>query len=476
VFRAIFYDAPAWVLDLPLIRWVVSSRTALFAWNWAVKPALLTGLLYLVVAGLVPEEQAREPYFGLAPDVWLSLVGSAWFVLAIGANSRSGRVFEEIAADGATRLGQRLWRDLLPNVFRGIMDGFAVSLEWIERLLYGVDEWLRFRGGDNRATLAVKAVLGLAWAVVAYVARIYVNLLIEPQANPIKHFPVVTVSHKIILPMSLTLIRIAKTPLVPVLGAGLATTFATTTVFLLPGVFGFLVWELKENWRLYAANRRKTLQAVGFGHHGETMSRLLRRGFHSGTLPKLFARLRKADRKAERGRGEGPARKRAEQVHHIAEDVRRFVERTVIATLEESRSVAPHRPTVGAVECATNRVVVELRDGEGDGPPPARLAFEESNRHLRLRLIDPGWLAGLDGEPRRAMASALAGLCALSDADLVLDPTTGELIDARCLGPAWTDWVESWEFDSLGKGHRPVVHGAERLLPAPTDPPGAPPS
>ena len=259
------------------------------------------------------------------------------------------------------------------------MDFFNAALERIERVLYGVDEWLRFRGGDRRSTLLVKAVFGLAWAVIAYVARIYVNLLIEPQVNPIKHFPVVTVSHKIIVPFWVPMIRIGRTLVTPILGLGLATTFATVTVFLLPGVFGFLVWELKENWRLYAANRPPTLRPVAFGHHGETMSRLLRRGFHSGTIPKLFARLRKAERRAERGRGEGPAEKRIEQIHHVAEAIHQCVDRGFVYVLEECRAAGTFRPTVGEVECATNRVVVELRGAGGEGPA----------RPDRLRRVEP---------------------------------------------------------------------------------------
>ena len=69
-------------------------------------------------------------------------------------------------------------------------------------------------------------------------------------------------------------------------------------IFALPGVVGFLVWELKENWRLYKANRPRTLQPAAVGHHGETVVRLLRYGFHSGTISKLYSRLRRADRKA----------------------------------------------------------------------------------------------------------------------------------------------------------------------------------
>ena len=46
----------------------------------------------------------------------------------------------------------------------------------------------------------------------------------------------------------------------------------------IPGIFGFLAWELKENWRLYAANRPPRLKPVVLGHHGETMRGLLRPG------------------------------------------------------------------------------------------------------------------------------------------------------------------------------------------------------
>ncbi len=42
----------------------------------------------------------------------------------------------------------------------------------------------------------------MLWFFVAYVVRFCVNLLIEPQVNPIKHFPVVTVSHKLLWPFA----------------------------------------------------------------------------------------------------------------------------------------------------------------------------------------------------------------------------------------------------------------------------------
>ena len=103
------------------------------------------------------------------------------------------------------------------------------------------------------------------------VIRFCVKLLIEPQINPIKHFPVVTVSHKILLPLDVPLIHVLQRSA----GHGWANAVGPTIMLLTPGMFGFLVWELKENWRLYAANRPPNLGAIGIGHHGETMLQFL---------------------------------------------------------------------------------------------------------------------------------------------------------------------------------------------------------
>src|SRR5262249_44410458 len=155
------------------------------------------------------------------------------------------------------------------------------------------------------------------WACVTYVVRIYTNLLVEPTVNPIKHFPVVTVGHKLMFPFLVVLFRFLDEQvkfLGPVLGSG----FVAMTIFFLPGICGFIVWELKENWKLYRANRAATLRPILVGSHGETALRLLKPGFHSGTVPKLYAKLRRAERKGQLA----AAHKCHEGLHHVEEDVR----------------------------------------------------------------------------------------------------------------------------------------------------------
>src|SRR5437660_11513746 len=97
--------------------------------------------------------------------------------------------------------------------------------------------------------------LSFFWFFVTYLVRIYVNLFIEPTVNPIKHFPVVTVAAKLIFPIIPELGGFVSRQLQPLLGRAAAGLIAALVIFFLPGLAGFLVWEFKENWKLYRANR-----------------------------------------------------------------------------------------------------------------------------------------------------------------------------------------------------------------------------
>ena len=187
--------------------------------------------------------------------------------------------------------------------------------------------------------------LGLVWFLVTYVLRLVISVFVEPSVNPIKHFPAVTVTAKLILPLCVPAFEtypgmfsggpLAAT-LAPSLGLGTANTLAGLVLLFLPGLGGFLVWELKENWKQYRSNRSPVLKPAMIGHHGETMLRFMRPGFHSGTLPKLYAKLRKAERRAN-GRA---LHKHQEALHHVKESIRHFLEREFVMLLEGSKGWA----------------------------------------------------------------------------------------------------------------------------------------
>ena len=398
---AVFFHAPRWILTRPLVQRALRSRAALALRRYVLKPAAIGA----VAIALTPLRRA-------SPPVALGVAAGLFVLTNATLNSKRGILLEEMTLDAIAVAWRRLHRQLLPGLFRLIADFFRRVTDAIDQGIYAVDEWLRFREGQSRAVLAAKAVLSLAWFAIAYLVRIYVNLLIEPQVNPIKHFPVVTVAAKIMLPFYGMLIAGLHHAIARVFGGFVAGTLAAPTVFLLPGIAGFLVWEFKENYKLYRATRKATLAPVPIGHHGETMGALLKPGFHSGTLPKLWSKLRRATKK-----GDGSAEKHAEAMHEIREAVARFVDREMLDLLAASPAFTGGRISVARVDLASNRVRVHL--GREGGSDPLVISFEEQSGWLVACVHRAGFLPSLSDGDRRAFENALAGLYELAGVELV---------------------------------------------------------
>lgn len=471
--RLVLFDTFAGLLRHPLFRLAFASRPARLAWRYVLKPALFA----LPAWGL-----ARVGGVESRPA---TVVAAAVFLIANALlNSRVGRDLEEILADSMVRAWNVLVRDYVPGLFRLIMETFDKILESVDRVLYAVDEWLRFRSGESRVSIVGKAILGAIWFVIAYVIRIYVILMIEPQINPIKHFPVVTVSHKIILPLSLEWTRILTVQLMP-LGRIAAEFIAWCIVLPLPGVFGFLVWELKENWRLYEANRREGLGKVIVGGHGETLGRLLRPGFHSGTLPKLFAKLRKSERRRLADGKEKGVLKYENSLHHVEESIARFVGREFLALVDQSRTLGPLGIDVLELSVSTNRIRIDFgRDGH---PSPLRIVLEERSGKLIACATEPGWLLALTDPQRRVLLTAMAGFYKFGGIEWIREPqrqrdetlsaaarasSEHSLFDFQTVRVTWSRWVEAWEREKNGTGSLPRFVVGVPLLPAPNPPRG----
>lgn len=412
--RALLVDLPAVVLHLPLVRRILQSRPYLLLYLFVLKP-----LTFAAPVGLTLFLAGYDPAYALGG-------GAAVFIgTCLLLNSPLGSHVEELLADRLVRAWQLLRRDVLPGLYYLIVTVFRLLTERLERLMYAVDEWLRFRTGDSQLSATVKPVLGLAWFVVAYTVRAVINLFVEPTFNPVKHFPVVTVAAKLLFPFFLVLGPAITAAVTPVLGAWLAPILAGTVLFFMPGFAGFMVWEFKENWRLYAANQPETLRPEMVGSHGETVLRLLRPGFHSGTVPKLYAKLR-------HGAGK-KARKQEEALHHVAGELTRFVERDLLALLERSpRWGCGLRLRPGELELGTNRIRIELRCRDVTDPPLC-IDIDEQAGYLLAGVEKVGWLPRLAGEERRTLADALAGLYHLAGVGLVRE-------EVEALLPAGTSY------------------------------------
>jgi len=363
--------------------------------RWVLLPGLPAALAAVTLTG---------------PPGWI--VAAVLFA-AIAAVVNSSAVSEEIS-DWLVRSGRHLTRRIVPEIVKYALDLFAWSIELLERGIYRVDEMLRFRPSESPLMVVVKGVIGSVWFLVAYLLRVYVNLFIEPTVNPIKHFPVVTVAAKLILPFTPQMISAIGGPVGTVLGPALGASFGAFTVLVLPGLAGFLAWELNSNWKLYRRTRADLLRAVAVGSHGESMVGFLRPGFHSGTVPKLHARMRRA---AWKGDERAEARHK-EALHHVDEAIWKFADRQVVSILNEAPSFRAVDVAVHGVHIESNRVRIELVC-PSVAPTTATISFEQQSGWLVAGIPSAGWIDALDREQRDIVELALVGFYKLSGVDIV---------------------------------------------------------
>lgn len=414
VVRGVVIDPLVWLTRSFLVQQILRSRWFLLTWRFVLQPGAISGLIWWMLPRATIRHWPTETTAGISLFLAVNLL----------LNSRVGLSLKEMAVDSLVQGWHDYGLRVLAGAFFAVIDFFRAILEWTERVLYTVDEWLRFKGGEGRLSFFAKAALGLIWFWVTYLIRFTVNVLVEPQFNPIKHFPVVTVSHKLLFTLYYPFASILADLLQITLVEAFPIAFAI--IFCIPGVFGFLAWELRENWRLYAANRADRLRRTIIGSHGEGMGRLLRPGFHSGTIPKRFAKLRRAERKAREKGGWKAARKQLELLHHVGRDLRRYVEREFAAWFAESRFWQGAVPAVEQLHLSTNRVRVALTcPSISDGR--LWLVFE----------VQSGWLlAGVHGtectgrltpHQRQVLSNALLGLYKTAGVELLRQQIEGEL-------------------------------------------------
>jgi hypothetical protein len=159
---------------------------------------------------------------------------------------------------------------------------------------------------------------------------------------------------------------------------------------------------------------------VHVGSHGETRARLLKPGFHSGTLPKRYAKLRRAERRARAGAEWRPVRKQLQVLHHIEASIRRYVEREFLELFAESRSWQGPPVTLEAVRLGVNSVRLAIGCPElGENGPPLSIALEVESGWLVTGVTHAGWTDGLAPQQRDVLITALLGLYKTAGVELV---------------------------------------------------------
>lgn len=418
----IFLVWPRWLLRIPLIEQILLGPAYAPLRTYLIKPGILTGCLTFAMQAVVPGFDFRNTV-------------ALFLCIALFLNSPIGRYADELFTDLVLRLVEDLRVRVFGVLFRWIMDVFQGLLTGLERVLHTLDEWLRFRSHDSRLIKIGKSICSSLWSVISYFVVLVSTLLIEPQINPIKHFPVVTVSHKLLLPLGPLFVAW----LAPFIGTTQANSLVWSTIWLIPGVFGFLVWELRGNWRLYAANRSPNLKPIEVGHHGETMLALLRPAFHSGTIPKLFSQLRTAVRSQHETAGRKRFHRGQNRLEILRRSVRHFIERELIELARISLADENSSLSVKEVFLATNCIQVTVQHAS---KPDSflKLSWEEYGGRLVARVSDERLLKAMLPSQRAALLLALAGLFQRTGSEHV-EGSFGSSIGQPI---AWENWVASW--------------------------------
>jgi hypothetical protein len=403
-------ELPKRIVPMATLRRILTDWPMRLAWRYVIKPGLVCALIWCYL-----------------PEAHANIYGAVAVFLAcmFALNSRLGEAVEDAVIDVAGRFLDLLRAGLLVVAVHLVLRLFKQVVDAVNTILFSVDEWLRFRRGDGPISMTMRTILGVLWFPVSYAARFYMIVLIEPMLNPIK-LPISILAAKVVYPLLLVwgLFDVAhlSSPLVPVLspymGYMLAWLLVIGTFYLSPDAFAFLAWELKENWSLYRANRSPELRPIAVGPHGETVGQLLRPGLHSGTLGRIYTRLRKAElARPASGRAIEKCR---HELREIESALARFVAREMFSRLELDPRWLQGLLRVGPIALATNRIVIALYD-DRDEPRPLSLQIEERSGWLVAGIVAPGWLEELNQEQRQAFATALASLYKLAGVDLVYE-------------------------------------------------------
>jgi hypothetical protein len=392
--RLVFVDWPVRLARMPWLRTLSESWPIQFFYWILLKPVLVCLLI------------------GLLQPAWftsLTYALTVFFVVLMIVNLPPGRALSELIGQGLLRFFELLQAGLIRGLFNLIVWAFKELVSLVESILFTVDEWLRFRSGEGQFLLVVRIILGMLWFPISYLTRFYIVVLIEPGFNPIKA-PISITAAKVVYPIIYpTWFLAVGTFLAPWIGSPLAWAFSGATIWLMPDAFGFLVWELKENWSLYRANRPATIKPLPIGHHGETVLELLEPGFHSGTVPRLFYRWRRAERLATKTGNWRVARSYRRAIEEIEELLRQFVVRNLVALVQQSSAWRGQSLGVGPVDLTCSRIRIELTHSTYPDAP-VRLEFEEHEGWLVATIQALGWLRQVPGGQLLPLNSAVVCL------------------------------------------------------------------
>lgn len=417
------FDIPGKVISWKPFQLVWNSLPFQIMLSLVLKPLLFTEAIMI----WLPREN-RGPLLEIALFLGFTLL----------LNSRPGRMLAEIIRLAFSESLRLIKEGLFTILFQMSIRAFKQIITWLEVAIHWINNWLRLRGPHSSWNVALRATLGIIWAPIALFLRFYTVVLIEPGINPIK-FPISSIAAKfvypIVLPMTAQLVGWSSN----ILGEFFANLFISTTIFFLPDMFGFLVWETKENWGLFRANRSRALQPVSVGPHGETICELLKPGFHSGTIPKLFQKLRVAEQEAVITNDWRKSRTLRQELKEIRDKVLRFLERDFLAPLKQQDHDFLNL-RISDISIGLNRIQAELIGLSNQGYSSMTISIELNHGWIVGGIHIPGGGFYPDDENRKRLELSLAGLYKFAGVQFSREQVVNSL----------PSWVRHWKITTDG--------------------------
>ena len=424
VFKFFLFEIPKAVVFWPPLLLMLRSYPAQWVYSYLLKPLVFAEAIAIWLPVYFPK------YF---TDAALFLVFTFFL------NTPLGRFLTEMLLRCVKELSQLIKEGLIVILFKLALEIFRKIIQGLEYLLRRVDDWLRLKGHPTAWKVVARGALTILWAPIAFFIRFYLVVLVEPGINPIK-FPVSSVAAKFVYPVALPLHPALVSFLSPFIGDVAANLIIGSTLWLLPDAFGFLFWETKENWGLYRANRPTSLRPVMVGSYGETVGQLLRPGFYSGTIPRLFHRLRVTEKKAIQENDWRHARTLRLELQSLKDRLARFVERDFLNPMQQNNKAFPNPFRVKEIQLGLNRVQVVLSGLEGEGCASFSLCFEYSQGWILGSVSNPTGDWGLNQMQQRSLNLGVAGLFKFAGVELSMEQISNGL----------PGWAKKWEFAKEG--------------------------
>lgn len=400
----VFYKGPKYFYDSPFVQKILRHKHARNFIDYVLRPARATLMQWLCW------------WFAQSPQADSLPLHVAIFVLfAMILNTARWKTIQE-ATGGWFRKGWKNLHDKLVSLLSFVQFLVKTLGDFIEILLYAVDERLRYRKGDTHLSVAFKFLSMPFWLPTRYLARMFYTTCVDPRLNPAK-LGITIMSDKVLSPFTYGLLVPLESWFNIVLIKEVSAPLALIVSFLPAAFLTFIIWELKENRKLFFLNRPPEITAAPITKQGQTLSDILNPSNYGHTLPAIYAKLRKFERDAQTTGDWVHSRKQRELLEDINSALQEFLKREFLPVLSNCIYWKDNPLAISDIRLGHNNIFMKFK--KANSKFSITLLFEWASGWVRTQVIDQEGSDELNEDQHHSFESALLGLYKKSGVDLV---------------------------------------------------------